>query len=53
MPDELCHGTDCQKKFDCKRYLAKPAEIFQEYGDFKQQPDGQCDGFWPLTKVGV
>lgn len=48
MPDiSMCSNHGCSKKENCYRYKAKPS-YYQSYASFKEDEEGECDGFWKL-----
>lgn len=55
MPDiTMCKGTDCARKEECYRHMAKPTPHWQSYfvtPPFKE--DGSCQHFWKVVPGDV
>lgn len=53
MPDiSMCQNEECTRKTECYRYMAKPSEYRQAYGDFNCKPGDEIDYFIPLKAAG-
>lgn len=53
MPDiAMCRNKQCKKRKKCYRFMAKPNEPWQTYGDFKPDINGECEDFWKNKSKG-
>lgn len=44
MPDiSLCVNDNCPLRQDCLRFNADPDSLWQSYGDFEPDDEGNCD----------
>jgi hypothetical protein len=49
MDMKMCDNDDCTLSSTCVRYLAFPELEYQQYGDFKQKDNGDCDHYIQLA----
>jgi len=46
-----CANEDCTLKEKCYRYKVKSDEIWQTYGGFTQDEDGECEYHWETVEA--